>query len=439
MTTLADKAILLGADNRPPMLEKELYDSWKSRLELYMMNRQNGRMILESVEMVHSFGQRLRRMESTCFGSNPSDDPSQHYLTNQSSTHYNAYSPQTSIPQLEYLPTINQQHPEFSPLDLGLNVRVFKHGDDPIDAIDHMMSFLTSVVTSRFPTTNNQLRNSSNPRQQATINDERVTLQPVQRRQTTFVADLVIPEGQATQTVITHNATYKADDLDAYDSDCDELNTAKVALMVNLSHYGSDTLAEVHNPDNVNNDMTNQSVQVIPSSEQSNVVNHSETEITNDSNIILYSQPTKVEIPKVLPKFSMVNTSLKKLKHRLAAFDVVVKERTTEKDLIIIVLKNDLRKLKEKALVDEDVTSHSISLEMLKVDVEPLAPKLLNNMTTHSNHLRHTQEQAAILREVVEEGKSQNPLRVKPSTSASGSQPSGNTKKDKIQRPPSST
>ncbi|GKE95531.1 hypothetical protein Tco_1580386 [Tanacetum coccineum] len=50
MKTLADKAILLGADNRPPMLEKDMYDSWKSIMELYMLNRQNGRMILESVE-----------------------------------------------------------------------------------------------------------------------------------------------------------------------------------------------------------------------------------------------------------------------------------------------------------------------------------------------------------------------------------------------------
>ncbi|GKA22666.1 hypothetical protein Tco_0708628 [Tanacetum coccineum] len=59
-----------------------------------------------------------------------------------------------------------------------------------------------------------------------------------------ILADLGIPEGQATQTIITHNAAYQADDLDAYDSDCDELNTAKVALMANLSHYGSDALAE---------------------------------------------------------------------------------------------------------------------------------------------------------------------------------------------------
>nr|GEZ97861.1 hypothetical protein [Tanacetum cinerariifolium] len=50
MTSLADKAILLGADNRPPMLEKDMYDSRKSRMELYMLNRQHGRMILESVE-----------------------------------------------------------------------------------------------------------------------------------------------------------------------------------------------------------------------------------------------------------------------------------------------------------------------------------------------------------------------------------------------------
>ncbi|GJZ59378.1 retrovirus-related pol polyprotein from transposon TNT 1-94 [Tanacetum coccineum] len=42
-----------------------------------------------------------------------------------------------------------------------------------------------------------------------------------------FLADLGIPEAQATQTVITHNASYQADDLDAYDSDCDELNSAK--------------------------------------------------------------------------------------------------------------------------------------------------------------------------------------------------------------------
>ncbi|GJS18882.1 hypothetical protein Tco_0413354 [Tanacetum coccineum] len=193
-------------------------------------------------------------------------------------------------------------------------------------------------------------------------------------------------------------------------------------------------------------------------------------------------------------------------------------EKDTEKDLVITALKNDLRKLKGKSSVDIVVTKHTIAPEMLKNDVECINPKLLNNRAAHSNYLKHTQKEAVILREIVEQGKSQNPLNnsldsackytkqiqefliligqtcpsinnssdklvavtpknkdtrvrftepvtssgntntktasssnlvsnkpmlsstgVKPSTSASGSQPSGNTKKDKIQQTPSST
>nr|GFC78375.1 hypothetical protein [Tanacetum cinerariifolium] len=59
----------------------------------------------------------------------------------------------------------------------------------------------------------------------------------------------------------------RSDDLDTYDSDCNERNTAKVALLANLSHYCSDALAEVHNPDIVDNNMIIHDVQVISSSE----------------------------------------------------------------------------------------------------------------------------------------------------------------------------
>ncbi|GJW47715.1 hypothetical protein Tco_0079361 [Tanacetum coccineum] len=48
--TLAEYMILSSADNRPPMLDKDLYDSWKSQMELYMQNREHRRMILESIE-----------------------------------------------------------------------------------------------------------------------------------------------------------------------------------------------------------------------------------------------------------------------------------------------------------------------------------------------------------------------------------------------------
>ncbi|GJW67098.1 retrovirus-related pol polyprotein from transposon TNT 1-94 [Tanacetum coccineum] len=47
------------------------------------------------------------------------------------------------------------------------------------------------------------------------------------------------------RTFICYNCKGEADDLDAYDSDCDKLNSAKVALMANLSHYGLDALAKI--------------------------------------------------------------------------------------------------------------------------------------------------------------------------------------------------
>ncbi|GJW55054.1 hypothetical protein Tco_0099139 [Tanacetum coccineum] len=651
--------------------------------------------------------------ESQQYSNNQSSTPpSITYPSNdyQSSVHHNVDSPPSSIPQLEYAPTFK---------DKVLLVQAQANGK--------------------------------------ILHEEELA----------FLADPGIAKGQATHTVITHNAAYQADDLDAYDSDCDELNTTKVALMVNLSHYGSDALDEVHNHDNVDNNMINQAVQAMPSYEKSNVVNHSETEITSDNNIIpyshvndtltvelerykeqvkvlkegqnvdlrsnnnvsnssaqsieidllkqtlsehlkeieslmqtitllkndfkkeesrnidreialekrikqldnikvqqlepklydgnvikntsaivipdseetlmlaeesrskmllkqkdpmmlekkvnttpvdyavlnqlsqdfetrfvpqtelsaeqafwsqnfmnspdptLFSRPTKVEVPKELPKVSMVNTSLKKLKHHLAGFDVVVKERTMataitkgswgfehtkacfrdeiipfvkalkdlfntfdqylidelskfqnvflqmeqvveqyrlesktfkvkmnqvlnenerlleqvinkdivniimnssvdiasgskliaenehlkqtykqlydsikptrirskeqcdnlinqvnlksveifdlnaslqEKVLVITALKDDLRKLKGKALVDNDVTKHPSDPEMLKIDVEPITPKLLNKKTAHSAYIKHTQQEATVLRDLVEHVKSNHPL-----------------------------
>ncbi|GKC27426.1 hypothetical protein Tco_1034720 [Tanacetum coccineum] len=105
-----------------------------------------------------------------------------------------------------------------------------------------------------------------------------------------FLADLDIAEGPVTQPVITHNAAYQTDDLDAYDFDCDEISTAKAVLMANLSSYGSNVLSEVPISDNTNNDMLNQCVQEMPYFEPSHFVEHSENEIHSDSNIIPYSQ-----------------------------------------------------------------------------------------------------------------------------------------------------
>nr|GEV33171.1 retrovirus-related Pol polyprotein from transposon TNT 1-94 [Tanacetum cinerariifolium] len=401
----------------------------------------------------------------------------------QSSVHHNVYTPSSSIPQVEYAPSVNQQ-PDFSQPDTSLIVLVFQKGDDPIDAINHMMSFLTTVVTSRYPPTNNQLRNSSNPSQYATINNGRVIVQPIQGRHTSlaagtsrtytsgasennfgkqrtvisynckgeghmskqctklkrkrdeswfkdrvllvqaqangqilheeelaFLADLGIAEAQTTQTLITHSAAYQADDLDAYASNCDEINTAKVALMANLSHYGSDDLAEKTN------------AIVICDSEETLM-------LAEESQPTPSTRPTQVEVPKELSKVSMSQENdmeIKKLKERIKSLSRNMKEDKIKQELekietinieldhreqvlVIIALKDNLRKLKGKAVVDEAVISHPIDPEMLKVDVAPLAPKLRNNRTAHFDYLKHTQEETATLREIVEHERSFNLL-----------------------------
>nr|GFA18900.1 hypothetical protein [Tanacetum cinerariifolium] len=270
-------------------------------------------------------------------GSSSSNLSISYPLNDTSSTvNHNAYM--ASAPQIDYA-TIAHHPSELSSPKTGLVVLVFQKGDDPIDAINYMMSFLTSVVTSRYPTTNNQLRTSSNPRQQATINDGRVTIQPIQGRQNhmsagssrpftsgsggtsgrqriivcynckgeghmakqctkpkrkrdaewfkdkvllvqaqasgqvlqeeelDFLADPGTAESSTNQTVVITNAAHQANDLDAYDSDCDELNSTKVALMANLSHYGSDNLAEVNNLNNMPTHLIPQEMQVPSTSE----------------------------------------------------------------------------------------------------------------------------------------------------------------------------
>nr|GEV12086.1 hypothetical protein [Tanacetum cinerariifolium] len=181
------------------------------------------------------------------------------------------------------------------------------------------MVFLSAVAASRFPSTNNKLRTFFNKKNHATIQDDRVTVQQVQGRQCTqheycivkdkkmlakahesgqildeeqlaFLADLSIPYGQAVQTTILNNAAFLTEDLDAYDSDCDDVSNAKAVLMANLSNYGSDFITEVPHSESYHNDLDNQSVHAMQDFKHTPVVDFLDNKITSDSNIILYSQ-----------------------------------------------------------------------------------------------------------------------------------------------------
>nr|GEZ42455.1 hypothetical protein [Tanacetum cinerariifolium] len=71
--------------------------------------------------------------------------------------------------------------------------------------------------------------------------------------QLTFLIDLGVVDGQVAQK-ITYYAAFQTDDLDTYDFDCDDISSAKVILMANLSSCDSDVLSEANNESKIVNE-----------------------------------------------------------------------------------------------------------------------------------------------------------------------------------------
>nr|GEY40858.1 hypothetical protein [Tanacetum cinerariifolium] len=328
-------------------------------------------------------------------------------LVANSQTLYNpSQSPQHSVP------TMHPPPQQFTPLDSGLAVPMFQQGEDPIECVNKAMEFL-SAVALRFPPSNNQFRTSFNLRNQATIQDGRVTVQQIHGRQTQSFVGTRNNENATNLRGINAAGQPRTKDLDAYDSNCDDLSSAKAVLMANLSSCDSDVLSEVPYSDSYPDDMLNQDVQEMTQNEldaeQAFWLKHSNHPSVT---LVVPHTPVKVEAPCELPKVSLVNKSLKKLKYQLANFDKVVKNITTS-DVITAALKNELRKLKGKNVVDTAVSKPSVTTiapRMFKLNLEPLAPKLLQNKDFHMDYIKHSRDHANILQEIVENARALSPL-----------------------------
>ncbi|GJX76905.1 hypothetical protein Tco_0323716 [Tanacetum coccineum] len=174
----------------------------------------------------------------------------------------------------------------------------------------------------------------------------------------------------------------------------------------NLMHFSSSevdgidsdyVLAELEPKLYEGNVIKNTSAIVIPDSEETLM-------LAEESHPSPSCRPTKVEVPKELPKVSMVNKSLKKLKHHLVGFDVV---------FAITALKEELRKLKGKGVIAcrESVNKPKVfALVVHKVDLESLSPKLKNNREAHEDYIRITKENTDTLCDIVEQDRTSNPL-----------------------------
>ncbi|GJS09598.1 reverse transcriptase domain-containing protein [Tanacetum coccineum] len=289
---MAENVIVAGAENRPPMLDKGMYDSWKSRILFHIEGKENAKYIWDRVkELMEATELTVQERESKLyddfdrFTSEKGESIHLYYLryaklindmniinmkmtpiqintkflnhlqpewsrfvtaakqakdlhkvnfdqlyaylkqnendanevramrhrypdprvllantynpppsySNQRSQYnpqpleYHPYQPILSSTQQPITPSPLQQIPSFLPTD------------DPIASLNKAMMFLSTSISSRFPPTNNQLKTSSNPRTQATIQDGRVTVQNVQGRQSQGYRVNNIRKGKATR------------------------------------------------------------------------------------------------------------------------------------------------------------------------------------------------------------------------------------------------
>nr|GEY19776.1 retrovirus-related Pol polyprotein from transposon TNT 1-94 [Tanacetum cinerariifolium] len=332
--TLAEYMILSGADNCSPMLNKDLYDSWKSIMELYMQNKEHKRMILESVK------------------NGPLIWPT---IEENGVTKTKKYIELSAAEKIQ--------------ADCDTKVtNIILQGDDPIACLNKAMAFVTAVRVvkcyncqgeehmARQYTQPKRPRNTTWYKDKAMLAKAQEDGQVLDEEQLVILADPWVLNDQAIQTIILNNTAFETKDLDTYNYDYDDVSNAKAVLMDRISDYGSDVISELPYSKTYLNDMETQ--------------------------------------------------------------------------------------------------------RMFKLDLDPLAPKLLQNREAHIDHLKYTRKQADILQGIVEHAKAKQPLDnaldiasqkrllshpktrsrklgLKCFTSNCGSKPTPNKKNDRISHTPS--
>nr|GFC24231.1 hypothetical protein [Tanacetum cinerariifolium] len=111
-----------------------------------------------------------------------------------------------------------------------------------------------------------------------------------------------------------------------------------------------------------------------------------------------------LELDHRVTKLTAENNHLKQTYKQL--FDSIKSSRS-EKVLVITALKE---LLKGKAVLPKAVSLNLIDPALLQVDVVPLVPKLRKNRTAHIDYIKHTLEEVASLRELVESERILSPL-----------------------------
>ncbi|GJT18420.1 integrase, catalytic region, zinc finger, CCHC-type containing protein [Tanacetum coccineum] len=476
MSTLVEFMIVFGADNRPPILDKPQYESYKSRMELYIQGKDHGRIILNSVgngplvwpTIEQEDGiVRIKTYEELSDKEKLQGDcdikatnivlqglpPDVYALVNHHKiTKYiwdgvKLLMQGTSLSRQERKCKLYDEFDKFSHVK-GFEVPTFLPGDNPIAFMNKSMAFLSAVFTPSYPSTNNQLRSSSNPRNKATIQDglqgnasglrgntsgqakvvkcyncqgeghmARQCTQPKRRRDATWFKEKVLlvqvraegkdcleqlasatrarswnTDGHSWHRTITPQCSISRLMIDAYD-------TLFRTMMIFSSQSGgalmdhcllgcdSDVLSEVQYSDTCQNDMMNQSVHELQHSKLSSIDDYLDNKITSDSNIIPSSQLSGKERKQEIDLSKHVKEK-ESLSTTLNGFKPEFKERESKSIDKEIVLENKNKEL-ENIVLKKDIDE----IETINIELEHSVAKLLSeNEKLHKEkeHLKKT-------------------------------------------------
>ncbi|GJU95437.1 retrovirus-related pol polyprotein from transposon TNT 1-94, partial [Tanacetum coccineum] len=326
-------------------------------------------------------------------------------------------SPQLHHSQSSTNPPTTHHQPQSadsSQSELGLSPT-----DNLIENLTNTLALLTQSYKTFLPQTNNQLRTSSNPRNQATIQEGRVVVQNVQGRQNRGQgnnargagavgygraqnrdphsegthqpkrlqnSEILQRQEVADQAQImgsVDKSMFQADDCDAYDSDVDDAPMAQTLFMANLlstdpvydevgPSYDSDVLSEVQNHDHYQDAVydLHDEHEMHDDDNAVPVVQNNASMVPNDAYGMIDNDLHESDVLSVshTPRNTVVNNLLNaelatykeqvELYERRARFELTEREQKIDEQLRIVICD---RNLKEENLKKE---LHSVKLQL---------------------------------------------------------------------------
>ncbi|GJS02602.1 hypothetical protein Tco_0319110 [Tanacetum coccineum] len=185
-------------------------------------------------------------------------------------------------------------------------------------------------------------------------------------------------------------------------SNNDSVNVRECQTCLKLETKLQTDFVEKETYDKLENSVSNQSV---PSFDQLFELNELKAQSQEKDTVIkklkerIKSLSGKIDKDKIKQDFEEIETINIELDHR-----------SSGKSFSNYTSQWRIKETQRKSLVDNNVSNHPSDPELHQVNVEIITPKLLNKRTTHSAYIKHSQEEAVVLRDLVDHIKDDYPL-----------------------------